>query len=123
VAATRTDPRDATGAAAEKAAKENAKTLRERADEISLVRAQEEVSLRTEVFDPKNPDVPLVLDEVEELGVTMRDNSVIIRTVVDIEDMTYGVGNNYTFKAGQKYKVDKGLADYLEMLGYVWQPN
>lgn len=123
MAATRTDPRDATGAAAEKAAKENAKTLRERADEISLVRAQEEVSLRTEVFDPKNPDVPLVLDEVEELGVTMRDNSVIIRTVVDIEDMTYGVGNNYTFKAGQKYKVDKGLADYLEMLGYVWQPN
>lgn len=123
MASTRTDPRDATGAAAEKAAKENAKVLRERADEISLMRAQEEESLRTEVFDPKNPDTPLLIDEVEELGVKTLDNSVIIRTIVDIEDMTYGVGNTYTFKAGQKYKVDKGLADYLEMLGYVWQPN
>lgn len=123
VATTRTDPRDATGAAAEKAAKENAKLLKERADEISMMRAAEEESLRTEVFDPKKPDAPIVIDEVEELGVTTRDDSVIIRTIVDIEDMTYGVGNTYTFKAGQKYKVSKDLADYLEMLGYVWQPN
>ncbi len=123
MATTRTDPRDATGAAAEKAAKENAKLLKERADEISLMRAAEEESIRTEVFDPKKPDTPIVIDEVEELGVTTRDDSVIIRTIVDIEDMTYGVGNTYTFKAGQKYKVSKDLADYLEMLGYVWQPN
>lgn len=123
MATTRTDPRDATGAAAEKAAKANAKALKERAEEISLIRAAEEESLRNDVFDPKKPDEPIVIDEVEELGVTTRDNSVIIRTIVDIEDMTYGVGNTYTFKAGQKYKVDKDLADYLEMLGYVWQPN
>lgn len=123
MATTRTDPRDATGAAAEKAAKTNAKALAERADEISLVRAQEAQSLRDDVFDPKKPDEPLLIDEVEELGVKTLDDSVIIRTVVDIEDMTYGVGNTYTFRAGQKYKVDKGLADYLEMLGYVWQPN
>lgn len=123
MATTRTDPRDATGAAAEKAAKENAKVLRERADEISLMRSVEEESIRNDVFDPKQPDVPLLIDEVEELGVKTLDESVIIRTIVDIEDMTYGVGNTYTFKAGQKYKVSKELADYLEMLGYVWQPN
>jgi hypothetical protein len=123
VAATRTDPRDATGAAAEKAAKENAKALQERADEISIARAQEEVSLQTEVFDPKKPDEPLLIDEVEEVGVVSKDDTVIIRTIADIEDMTFGVGNNYTFKQGVKYRVSRELADYLSMLGYVWQPN
>ena len=48
---------------------------------------------------------------------------VVIRTITDIEDMTYGVGNNYTFKAGVKYRVPSHLATYLEQLGYIWRPN
>lgn len=123
MATTKTDPRDATGRAAEAAAKENAKLLAERAEEISLMRATEAESLKNDVFDPKQPEQPLLIDEVEVLGVETRDTDVIIRTIVDIEDMTFGVGNNYTFKAGVKYKVNKELADYLEMLGYVWTPN
>jgi hypothetical protein len=48
---------------------------------------------------------------------------VVIRTITDIDDMSYGVGNTYTFKAGVKYRVPKSLADYLEQLGYIWRPN
>jgi hypothetical protein len=48
---------------------------------------------------------------------------VVIRTITDVEEMTYGVGNNYTFKAGVKYRVPSGLAGYLEQLGYIWRPN
>jgi len=116
-----TSPLDATGRAAEVAAKRNAKVLSERADEISLVRQVEADSLKNDVFDPKQPDAPILIDEIEEVGVSVNNDKVIIRTVADIDNMTYGVGNDYTFKAGVKYSVPRHLADYLERLGYIWQ--
>jgi hypothetical protein len=123
VANTQTSPLDATGLAAEKAAKKNAKILQDRKDEISIAAQVEAESLENNVFDPKKPDAPLVLDDIENVGVTTANDTVIIRTITDIEEMTYGVGNHYTFKAGVKYRVSSGLARYLEDLGYIWRPN
>lgn len=123
MATQKTSPLDATGKAAEDAAKRNAKELAARADEITLMRQAEEELLKTAVFDPKKPDAPILLDEIEEVGVNVLNDKVIIRTVTDIDDMTYGVGNLYSFKAGQKYSVPRDLADYLEQLGYIWRPN
>lgn len=123
MANTPTSPLDATGLAAEKAAKKNAAELRKRKDEISIAAHIESESLETNVFDPKKPDVPLVLDEIENLGVSTAGDMVVIRTITDIEEMTYGVGNAYTFKAGVKYRVPSSLANYLEELGYIWRPN
>ena len=116
-----TSPMDATGRAAEQAAKRNAEELQKRKDEISISRAAEEISLANDVFDPKKPDQPLLIDEVEEVGVGInKEDTVIIRVNTDIEDMTYGVGNNYTFKAGVRYSVPRHLANYLQGLGYLW---
>jgi ferritin-like protein len=123
VATVKTSPLDSTGKAAEDAAKKNAAELKKRQDEIALSRQAEEISLENDVFDPKKPDQPLVIDEIEEVGVSVNNERVVIRTITDIEDMTFGVGNNYTFKAGVKYSVSKELADYLEQLGYIWRPN
>ena len=121
MANTPTSPLDATGKAAEDAAKKNAAELKKRQDEISISRAAEEELLETAVFDPKKPDAPILIDEIEEVGVSVNNDKVVIRTIADIEDMTYGVGNNYTFKAGVKYSVPRDLADYLERLGYIWR--
>ena len=118
-----TSPLDATGLAAEKAAKKNAAELRKRQDEISIAAQIEAESLEKDIFDPKKPDAPLVLDEIEDIGVSVAGDMVVIRTITDIEEMTYGVGNHYTFKAGVKYRVPSGLASYLEQLGYIWRPN
>ena len=115
-----TSPMDATGKAAEDAARRNAAELAARKEEISLSRAAEEVSLANDVFDPKNPDAPLLIDEIEEIGVSVNDEKVIIRVNTDIDDMTYGVGNSYTFKQGVKYSVPRDLAEYLQRLGYLW---
>jgi hypothetical protein len=121
-----TSPQDTTGRAVEEAAKRNAAELAARKDEIALSRQAEAASLENDVFDPKQPDAPILLDEVEELGVNVAaDDFVIIRTISDIEDMTYGVVNgapqNFTFKAGVKYKVSADLAAYLARLGYTWK--
>ena len=120
-----TSPMDATGRAAEDAARRNAEELAKRKDEISISRAAEEELLETAVFDPKKPDTPILIDEIEEVGVSLNNDKVVIRTHHDIEDMTYGVINgtpqSYTFKAGVKYSVPRELAAYLEGLGYVWR--
>ena len=118
-----TSPLDATGLAAEKAAKANQEALRKRKDEISIAAQIEEESLEKDVFDPKRPEAPLVLDEIEDVGVSVNNDMVVIRTITDIEEMTYGVGNSFTFKAGVKYRVPSHLASYLEQLGYIWRPN
>ena len=123
MANTPTSPLDATGRAAEAAAKKNAKILQDRKDEISIAAQIEAESLENDVFDPKKPDAPLVLDEIESVGVSTANERVIIRTIADIEEMTFGVGNHYTFKAGVKYSVSPELANDLEQLGYVWRPN
>jgi Icc-related predicted phosphoesterase len=122
-----TSPLDATGVAAEKAVKKNAEALKKRKEELSTAIQVEAESLERDVFDPKNPDAPLVLDEIENIGVSVSNEYVIVRTITDIEDMTFGVVNgtpqSYTFKAGVRYRVPKHLADYLEQLGYIWRPN
>ena len=118
-----TSPLDATGRAAEAATKRNAEELRKRQDEISVSVQLERESLERDVFDPKKPDTPIVLDEIQEVGVSLANDKVIIRTITDIDEMTYGVGNVYSFKAGVKYSVTRDLADYLESLGYIWRPN
>jgi hypothetical protein len=118
-----TSPQDATGLAAEKAAKKNAEALKKREEEISIANKLEAESLERDVFDPKKPDAPIVLDEIEQVGVSLANDTVIIRVIQDIEEMTYGVGNHYTFKAGVKYSVPRDLANYLEQLGYIWRPN
>jgi ferritin-like protein len=115
-----TSPQDATGRAAELAAKANAKVLADRAEEISVSRQVEAESLERDVFDAKNPDQPLLIDEIEEIGVSVNNDKVVIRTHHDIEDMTFGVGNTYSFKAGVKYSVPRDLAAYLNQLGYTW---
>jgi len=119
-----TSPQDATGRAAEEAAKRNAAAIAARADEISISRQAETYSLENDVFDAKNPDKPILIDEIEEVGVSVNNDSVVVRTISDIEDMTYGMVNgapqNYTFKAGVRYKVPRDLANYLQGLGYLW---
>jgi Icc-related predicted phosphoesterase len=124
VATKPTSPQDTTGRAAEEAAKRNAAELAARKEEISISRAQEAELLETAVFDPKKPDAPILIDEIEEVGISVKNDKVVIRTHHDIEDMTFGVINgtpqNYTFKAGVKYSVPRDLALYLQGLGYLW---
>lgn len=119
-----TSPLDATGRAVEDASKRTAAEASKRQEEISLARQAEEVALENDVFDPKQPEKPILIDEIEEIGVAVNNDTVIIRTVTDIDDMTYGVINgtpqNYTFKQNVKYKVPRDLANYLQELGYVW---
>jgi hypothetical protein len=61
--------------------------------------------------------------EVQDLGpepMTVESEWRVIRVNTDIEDMTYGVGNQYTFLRGHRYRVPKHLYQWLESRGVVY---
>lgn len=120
MAVTRPKPTDATGIARAKEIKKNSEELQRRADELSTIAAVEAQRMETEVLDAKKANEPVVLDEVVTLGADLGDDSVVIRLVADIDTMTWGYGNDYSFKAGNKYKVPRDLANHLETLGYLY---
>jgi hypothetical protein len=120
VAVSRPKPSDATGVARQKAIKKNAEELKRREQEMTTIAAAEAKRMETEVFDPKSDETVEIVDEVIALGTEFADETVIVRTVADIESMTWGYGNVYNFTAGAKYKVPKDLAEHLESLGYLY---
>jgi hypothetical protein len=116
--ASKVKPTDVTGRNREAQVAENIEALTARANEMSMASATAQVKLETEVIDATQPDrQTIIVDEAIEVGTS--DSSVEIRVVQDIENMTLGAGNNYNFKAGQKYKVTKQVALHLREKGYL----
>lgn len=121
MAISRPKPTDTTGVARSRAIKKNADELAARQEELSTIAAAEAEALKNEVRDPKVDAPTTVIDEIVEVGdVTLAGDTRIVRLVADVETMTWGYGNNYSFEAGVKYKVPSDLADHLEDLGYLY---
>jgi hypothetical protein len=115
--ATKSKPTDVTGRKREQLVAASLEEMQERANSMSMATAEAQIRLETEVIDATIPERQTVI--VDEPTVTSSDAEVVIRVVEDIENMTLGSGNNYTFKAGQKYKVTKHVAQHLQEKGYL----
>ena len=111
---------DVTGRQREQMIKDNAEALAARANEISMATVEQNFKDATEVVDMTVPDAPTIIDEVESVGVSLADESVVVRVAEDIEMMTIGVGNHYSFQTGKKYKVPKHVAAHLQEKGYLY---
>lgn len=111
---------DVTGRQREELIKANAEALAKRAEEMSIATAIDMDRLENEVIDQTVPGVATVIDEVESVGVTTADESTVIRVAEDLDFVTIGVGKHYSFKAGQKYKVSKEVAQHLQEKGYLY---
>ena len=115
-------PADFTGRQRQVLAEEAAEKLAQRQGEISMAQQVERQKMETEIVDLSEGTTPstIVLDEVTSVVPELTEEFAIIRVVEDIDDMTYGAGNLYTFKVGQKYKVTKQLADHLDEKDYIY---
>jgi hypothetical protein len=121
MAGARTKATDYTGREREKLQKEHAEEMKLRAEEMSMATAAKVSEVSNSITDlTETYSAPVILDSIEEVEVSVNETNVVIRVNEDIDDMTLGVGANYTFKAGQKYKVKKEVADHLEEKGYIW---
>lgn len=117
--ATKAKPTDATGRVREQLLESNIQAQADRANEMSMATAQAKLSLDVDVIDATVPDrQTIIVDEPVTVG-SPSDENVEIRVIQDVENMTLGVGNNYNFRAGQRYKVTKDVALHLKEKGYL----
>lgn len=111
-------PGDVTGRMREEQAAASAEEMQARAAEMMMATAEAQIKLETEVIDATTPyQTVVVVDEVHPQGP--QDDTVEIRMVENIDSMTFGAGQHYSFKAGQKYRVKRDLANHLMSKGYV----
>lgn len=110
---------DYTGRMREKLAADHAEAVRAREDQLAMVTAAnfaEDMSTVTDVVGDRQET------QITENGevVYVEAPAVTIRVNSDVNQMTFGVGNTYTFKEGHQYRVTAELARHLEELGLVW---
>lgn len=111
-------PQDFTGREAARLAKERDEAQAARVEEIAMATAAEEEAAQETVdltVPPPPPPAPEGSGEIE-----VKRPHRVIRVNSDIEDMTFGHGNTYSFEQGRSYKVPADLADHLEAKGFVW---
>jgi predicted RNase H-like nuclease len=118
MATTKAKPADATGRQREAQQAAFAEEQAEAAQTLSMATAQKAIALETEVIDATVPNRATVIVD-EPTIVSNEGKTVTIRVVDDIENMTFGAGNYFSFKAGQKYQVASDLARHLEEKGYL----
>lgn len=108
----RRSPMDHTGTKAEELAAAHKAELERRQDELTtMVSVQRE--LEDEVVDLTADPAPST-DEVDYLEEPEYvEGDVVIRALVDLEQVTIGVGTEYNFKAGRRYKVPAHVARHL----------
>jgi hypothetical protein len=113
---------DFTGRQAKVLADEAAREQEQKAAEMAMMTATTAKEFENTVQDMTvRPDAPTVIDDVVEMGVVLADDSIVVRVAEDVDSMTYGHGNTYTFTAGGKYKVPRGVAERLEDLGLLYE--
>ena len=109
---------DFTGRQREQLQAEAIEKQQEAANNMAMATAEAAFKAEHEVLDATKPNrVETVV--VEEIKKTSENASVVIRVSEDIESMTFGAGNYYSFKAGQKYEVIPEIANHLEAKGYL----
>lgn len=117
--ATQKKPTDFTGRQRDALAQQALEEQQNRAAELAMATAEAAIKAETEVIDATEPNraQAVVVDEV--IKTNAKGKTVTIRVSDNIDSMTFGAGNYYSFKAGQKYEVTEEIATHLEEKGYV----
>ena len=133
---------DFTGQQKAKLAKEHAEEVAKREGELSMMAEREAIEAQNRVTDYTQGTQPTILDDPESVAraeaelqrgglgddVQVLDGDVetrerpdrVIIVNTDLEQITIGAGNHYSFNEGEKYRVPAHVADHLEEKGLIW---
>lgn len=115
---------DFTGQQTEKLQAEHAEQLKARAQEISLMADVQAEENAKPVDYTQGPTPPVERDELEVAEeVELKEPTRTIIPNTNLESVTFGAGNHYTFEEGRKYVVPRELADHLSSKGLIWEPR
>lgn len=114
---------DLTGRTTERLQKENAEELKERAKEIALLAEVTNEENAKPVDYSNGPVAPAVQETPLEVSddVELKSATRVIIPNTDLESVTFGAGNHYTFEEGRKYTVPRELAEHLSEKGLIWE--
>lgn len=112
---------DMTGLETQRLQEEHAAELKLRAKEIALMADVEAEEFDTPVDYSNGPDTALAKNQVEVEEVKLESPTRVVIPNTNIEQMTFGAGNYYTFEEGRKYTVPIELARHLDAKGLLWQ--
>jgi hypothetical protein len=117
--ATQKKPTDFTGRQRDELVAQQLEDQAAQQNAAAVAQAEAARKVETEVIDATQPmkAEPVILDTVTKSEDSKA--TVTIRVSDNIEAMTFGAGNYYSFKAGQKYEVTPEVAAHLEEKGYV----
>ncbi|KUL44743.1 hypothetical protein ADL22_12425 [Streptomyces sp. NRRL F-4489] len=110
-----TSPRDATGRV-KRTLETNRDLAEKEAAKAQLAEAQVADEVRSQVVDLTAPPAA----NVEQLPVVVGESTREMRVVEDLENVTIGYRNTFTFEAGRTYKVPAFVYNHLAEKGYVW---
>lgn len=112
---------DFTGQQTEKLQQENAEALKARAQEISMMAevAADENAKPVDYTNGPTPPPAAELEVAEQVELLEPTRTIIPNT--NLESVTFGAGNHYTFEEGRKYVVPRELADHLRGKGLLWE--
>jgi hypothetical protein len=119
MATAKAKPTDATGRQREKLMKDNEEAVQAAAETTAMATAQKQNAINNDIIDATKPTQVATVVVDEATIVAKGDDTVTIRVVETIENMTFGAGNMFSFVAGQKYQVQRDLARHLEEKGYL----
>jgi hypothetical protein len=113
---------DLTGIETERLQKENQAELKKRAQEISLM-AEVEAEHNDVPIDYSNgPITSVQTDELsEDTEIQLDTPTRVIIPNTNLEQVTFGAGNHYTFEEGRKYTVPVDIARHLSSKGLLWE--
>lgn len=112
---------DFTGRQTEELQLANAAALKERAQEISMMAevAADENAKPVDYTNGPTPPAAVELEVTEQVELLEPTRTIVTNT--NLESMTFGAGNHYTFEEGRKYVVPRELADHLRGKGLLWE--
>jgi len=117
--AAKSKPTDVTGRMREQLQEQALEAQQDAANKMSMATAQAKIDLESNVIDATKPGRQEVIVDKAITVANPDEETVEIRVVQDLENMTLGHGNNYSFKAGQKYNVTRHVANHLKEKGYL----
>lgn len=70
-----------------------------------------------ELPEPKTDTDPKIMRSDDQAYL---NEKVVVRVNSDLEDVTLGAGNHFSFIAGRRYRVPRWVANHLEEKGLTW---
>lgn len=110
-------PQDMTGRLKEELTIANAEEIAAKQEELGMLTTMQKVASQQDVDLTVKPEVVEVA-EITDVDIERKPVRIFVNT--NIEQMTFGHGNEYTLNVGTPYIVPAEVADHLDTLGYVY---